>query len=371
MANLKFFFLSILILISNLSGVSSFAQTQVGTPLAGPGTTGGGGGLLCTANESKRFADDTLSNVSETELEKSINSGGFTLEIIDYYEANLPMYSKNHSVVQLQALSETETLKVLMSTLDEYPGFKNQVQAVLNEIKGPLNWGKGQITIVPDAKLFYVIQKNCTYVQLAARDEDGIYLNQKFENVLKPYQKALLQFHEAIYWIAGINGITTSESVRRLFRFALSLKSDLSPEEYSLAVKKLGEKIQIVSKKSYLSKSRAQEIRAFLLEEMQNAIDLTNENPALAEEFRHESKYLGLSERFMKNIRKLDQGPTEEVSSFQRKAWLSITMIPIQLDSILTFDSTDVKYIAQTQRGLKNDLEDLRACVDLYFPAAN
>lgn len=198
-----------------------------------------------------------------------IESGAIPeLEILDYWEAKTPLFQVPEIplfLVPIEKMDGPTAEAFLLSSLNDYPGFKKQVQAMMAALKHPSQWREGEINHINDPNLLPKIPDHCVYVQLAARNDDGVYKNIAYGKHLKPYQEALLSFHETIYWL-GKDRLQSSDVVRLLFRWALSSTVQTDNATTARIVERLGFYIEKVTGAKYVSSSGIQKLKTIALE---------------------------------------------------------------------------------------------------------
>lgn len=105
---------------------------------------------------------------------------------------------------------------------------------------GPIEgWADGDLKIIQDHNLIYMLPSGCVLEQAAAQEDNGdeleMYQNSRVTNKLSLGQKKILQIHEALYSLIRSNLGTDSRAVRALLEKIL-LK-DLPDDVRDVAIK--------------------------------------------------------------------------------------------------------------------------------------
>ncbi len=220
------------------------------TAFAGPGSSGGGGGVACVDDV---FAPGT--NYRDF-FKASYNPKGAQnhVYVLDYFQSKIPTVD---GYVQPN-LFDGKASK--MSEAAAFKKLKDQFELILDatgpfdkidKIIGPIDsWIDSPLQDSKDSGRQYYLPKGCKYVQLAYRQDKTVYGDSEWIKKLNGVQRAILRMHE-IYFHAYLDRkdlkpgeISTSAPVRDLLKLIL-LRSSPNSIEYSDRIRELFERLRI------------------------------------------------------------------------------------------------------------------------------
>jgi hypothetical protein len=186
--------------------------------------------------------------------------------MLDYYQATLP--TEAEGVPELVDVSKMDSIDVLNL-------FKSRlINSDLEEpysralgILGPVNtWLEGSLQSIQDSDPAYTLPPDCVLQQVAIRQGTTMYVDPAVLAEISPAQQGVLMAHEALYYIAEQNGLTSSVQVRMVIRNLL-LK-ELNRVQLSVSVHALGSKFfwwESIANSSYYDLSKSGRLPDFSL----------------------------------------------------------------------------------------------------------
>jgi hypothetical protein len=147
--------------------------------------------------------------------------------MLDYYQATLPTEAGGiPELVDISKMSAADVLALFKSRLSKSDLWDRYDRAL--EILGPIDsWLEGDLQSVPDSDPAYTLPPDCSLQQVAVRQDSTMYVDPKILKELSPAQQGLLMAHEALYYVAQQNNLTSSVEVRMVVRNLLLENEDL------------------------------------------------------------------------------------------------------------------------------------------------
>jgi|GEM_PF-5807386 len=149
--------------------------------------------------------------------------------VLDYYHAKLPTLGKAAEILNINDLSEAETIRVVSERIGKFLRFRAQVRDALEDIGEIDTWIATDLKQVDDSAEPYLLPKDCRRLTAAFRQNPAdMYVDPIVIAQLSPAQKGLLRLHEAFYLISSTSRVNarTSIGVRNLMRELLKLNPD-------------------------------------------------------------------------------------------------------------------------------------------------
>jgi hypothetical protein len=186
--------------------------------------------------------------------------------MLDYYQATLPTEAGGvPELVDVSKMNAIDVLDFFKSRLANSDLEEPYFRAV--GVLGPVNtWLEGSLQSVQDSDPAYTLPPNCSLQQVAIRQGTTMYVDPTTLAQISPAQQGILMAHEALYYIAEQNGLSSSVQVRMVIRNLL-LKEE-NQIQLSVSVHELGSKFfwwENIANVSYYDLSKSGSLPVFSL----------------------------------------------------------------------------------------------------------
>ncbi len=194
--------------------------------------------------------------------------------VLDYYQATLKrMDGKNSALLSINGMQSEDVVNLVLDRLMyNFPIFRSQVFQRLEIIGAIDNWIVAPVKVkeIDDAAEVYNLPNGCKMLQVAVRQGDVVYVNDKLLNKLSPAQQGVLMLHEALYFLAVDFGATNSAAIRQLL--VLLLQNELDENAVHKQLQKINIPTQFLSDSCFASEDLLAAIKDNDIEQVEHFV---------------------------------------------------------------------------------------------------